>query len=65
MNIDKLKEPYVLLLIGPPLVGKSTWIRNNFSNKPVTIISRDQIVMDCQPGRFNSLKTDLGQTDKL
>lgn len=46
MNIDKLKEPYILVLVGPPLVGKSTWIKSNFSNKEVTIISRDQIVMD-------------------
>jgi predicted kinase len=46
MNIDKLKEPYILILVGPPLVGKSTWIKNNFKDREVTIISRDQIVMD-------------------
>jgi tRNA uridine 5-carbamoylmethylation protein Kti12 len=46
MNIDKLKEPYVLILIGPPLSGKSTWINKNFSDKEVTVISRDQLVLD-------------------
>ena len=48
MNINKLKEPYILVLIGPPLVGKSTWIRENFISKDidVNVISRDQLVMD-------------------
>ena len=46
MNLNKVKEPYVLMLIGPPLSGKTTWINNNFSDKEVTIISRDQIVLD-------------------
>ena len=46
MNVNKLKEPYVLILIGPPLVGKTTWIKKNFANKDVKLISRDQIVLD-------------------
>jgi len=46
MNINKLKEPFVLLLVGPPLCGKSTWIKNNFTDKQVTVISRDQILLD-------------------
>ena len=25
-----LKEPFVMLLVGPTLSGKSTWIRNNY-----------------------------------
>ena len=41
MNI---KEPFVMLLVGPPLSGKSTWIRNNFPE--VKVISRDEIVME-------------------
>lgn len=41
MNI---KEPFVMILVGPPLSGKSTWIRNNFPNTKV--ISRDEIVME-------------------
>lgn len=48
MNINKLKEPYILVLIGPPLVGKSTWIRENFISKDIdlNVISRDQLVVD-------------------
>lgn len=46
MNVNKLKEPYVLILIGPPLVGKTTWIKKNFADKEVKLISRDQIVLD-------------------
>jgi predicted kinase len=44
--INRLKEPWVLILIGPPMVGKSTFIKNYFSEIPHTVISRDQIVMD-------------------
>lgn len=40
----KLKEPFVILLVGPTLSGKSTWIRNNYPN--VDVISRDEIVME-------------------
>jgi predicted kinase len=39
-----LKEPFVIILIGPTLSGKSTWIRNNYPN--VNVISRDEIVME-------------------
>jgi len=46
MNIKHLKQPYVLVLIGPPLTGKDTWIRNNFSNEDIVMVSRDQIVLD-------------------
>jgi len=50
MNVSKLQEPYVLLLVGPPLSGKTTWINKNFSEKEVTIISRDQLVLDVYDG---------------
>jgi len=40
----KLKEPFVILLVGPTLSGKSTWIRNNYPN--INVISRDEIVME-------------------
>ena len=44
MNLKNLKEPFVIVLIGPPLSGKSTWIRENF---PTTeVISRDEILME-------------------
>jgi predicted kinase len=46
-NILKhLKEPYVILLIGPPLCGKSTWIRTNFSEDEVVVIGMDKIIVD-------------------
>ena len=44
MNLKHIKEPFVIILVGPPLSGKTTWIRNNF---PTTeVISRDEIVME-------------------
>lgn len=51
MNLSQfktLKSPYVLLLIGPPLVGKSYFCKRFMEeiDSDVTIISRDQIVMD-------------------
>lgn len=46
MNLDKLKEPYVIILIGPPLSGKTTWINNNFEPGSFELISRDKIVLD-------------------
>jgi len=50
MNLKNLKEPFVIVLIGPPLSGKTTWIRNNFADKDVTLISRDQILLDVYGG---------------
>ena len=47
MNLKNLKEPFIILLIGPPLSGKSTWIKNNFGDREdVKVISRDQLVLD-------------------
>jgi predicted kinase len=40
----KLKEPFLILLIGPTLSGKSTWIRNKYPN--VNVVSRDEILME-------------------
>jgi predicted kinase len=40
----KLKEPFVMLLVGPTLSGKSTWLRNNYPD--VNVISRDEILME-------------------
>ena len=40
----KKREPFVILLVGPTLSGKSTWIRDNYSG--VNVISRDEIVME-------------------
>jgi predicted kinase len=45
MNIKHLKQPYVLVLIGPPLSGKDTVLKQmDLSN--TVVISRDQILMD-------------------
>lgn len=40
----KIKEPFVMLLVGPTLSGKSTWLKTNYPN--VKVISRDEIVME-------------------
>ena len=37
------KEAYIL--VGPPGVGKSTWVRNEFSG-PKHILSTDDIIQD-------------------
>ena len=66
MSIKNLKEPFVIILIGPPLSGKSTWIRENF---PTTeVISRDEIVMEVYGSRnyteaFNNV--DQKEVDKV
>lgn len=46
LNIKHLKEPWVLTLIGPPMSGKDTWIRQNFNLDQIVMISRDQILLD-------------------
>jgi predicted kinase len=39
-----INKPFVILLVGVPLSGKSTWIRNNH---PTTkVVSRDELVME-------------------
>ena len=66
MNLKYLKEPFVIILIGPPLSGKSTWIRENF---PTTeVISRDETVMEVYGSRnyteaFKSV--DQKEVDKV
>jgi predicted kinase len=46
MNLKNLKEPFVIILIGPPLSGKTTWVRKNFTDIDFELISRDQTVLD-------------------
>lgn len=66
MNLKNLKEPFVIILIGPPMSGKTTWIKENF---PTTeVISRDEIVMDVYGSRnyteaFNNV--DQKEVDKV
>jgi predicted kinase len=45
MNIKNIKSPFVMVLVGPPLSGKTTFINENFKDE-VYIISRDQILLD-------------------
>ncbi len=45
----KLKEPFVIILVGPPLSGKTTWIKQNFPDTEV--ISRDETVMEVYGSR--------------
>lgn len=66
MNLKTIKEPFVIILVGPPLSGKTTWIRNNF---PTTeVISRDEIVMEVYGSRnyteaFNNV--DQKEVDRV
>lgn len=40
----KLKEPFVMILVGTTLSGKSSWVSDNYPG--VEVISRDEIVME-------------------
>lgn len=47
-KFNKLRSPYVLILVGPPLTGKSTFCNEFITkiDKDVKIISRDRILLD-------------------
>jgi predicted kinase len=47
-NLKDLKSPYILLLVGPPLSGKTFFYKKFIKEVDfnVTLISRDQIVLD-------------------
>lgn len=49
MNLKNIKSPFVIILIGAPLSGKTTWIKNNFPE--IDVISRDEILMDVYGSR--------------
>ncbi len=52
----KLKSPYVIILVGPPLSGKTVFCNKFIEtiDDDVTIISRDQIMMDLNgPGSYS------------
>jgi predicted kinase len=66
--IQNFKEPFVILLIGPPLSGKTTWINANFKDIDFELISRDQIVMDTHGSADYDLafkEVDQKEVDKL
>jgi predicted kinase len=57
-----LKNPFVILLVGPPLSGKTTWINNNFPD--TYVISRDEIVMEVFGSRnYNDAFRNVNQKD--
>lgn len=57
-----LKNPFVILLVGPPLSGKTTWVNNNFPDTQV--ISRDEIVMEVFGSRnYNDAFRNVNQKD--
>ena len=61
-----IKEPFVMILIGPTLSGKSTYIRNTYPN--VEVISRDEIVMEVFGSRDYSLafkEVDQKEVDRV
>ena len=43
--ISKVSDPYIMVLIGPPLSGKD-WVLDNLNISDAIVISRDQIVLD-------------------
>ena len=65
--LTSIKSPFCLFLIGPPLSGKDTFIRQlNFSDTEV--ISRDEIVLELSNGKnYNeSFRTvNQKQVDKI
>jgi predicted kinase len=64
MKIER--EPFVIILIGPPLSGKSFFVRQNF---PTTkVISRDDIIMEIYgEGNYGEAfqKVDQKEVDKI
>lgn len=64
--MKNIKEPFVMMLIGPTLSGKSTYIRNNYPN--VEVISRDEIVMEVFESRDYNLafkEVDQKEVDRV
>lgn len=64
--MKNIKEPFVMILIGPTLSGKSTYIRNNYPNTEV--ISRDEIVMEVFGSRDYNLafkEVDQKEVDRV
>ena len=61
-----MKKPFVMLLVGTPLTGKTFWIRNNYPE--TTVISRDEIVMELWGSRNYSeafSKVDHKEVDRV
>ena len=61
-HILQNKEPWVILTIGTPLTGKSSWIEKNFpdpENHNLSIICRDEILKEL------THETDYGKAYKM
>jgi len=66
--IYSLKNPFVIFLVGPPLSGKDTLIRNLNLSDVVVVVSRDEIVLEMCPGMtYNEAfkSVDQKQVDKV
>jgi predicted kinase len=64
--MEDIKEPFVIMLIGPTLSGKSTYIRNFYPD--IDTISRDEIVMEVFGSRdYNRAfkEVDQKEVDRL
>ena len=60
--MNNIKDPFVMMLIGPTLSGKSTYIRNSYPSVPV--ISRDEIVMEVYGSRdYNEAFKNVDQKE--
>jgi GTPase SAR1 family protein len=66
-------KPKLFVLVGPPSVGKSMWIKSTFKNKKPYVINRDDIVDEVLSGygwtyddMFVTLPEDanIGDTDE-
>lgn len=44
INENEIKQKRIFVLVGPPSVGKSTWIANNFDEIRPYVINRDDLV---------------------
>lgn len=61
---EKLKKKKLFILVGPPAVGKSTWIDKNINKTNAYIISRDNIVDEVRE-EFGSIgKSEITEIDR-
>jgi tRNA uridine 5-carbamoylmethylation protein Kti12 len=69
INLKNFKEPFVIMLIGPPLIGKSTLVKELLKqNNNITIISRDEILLEMHGSDNYNLaweETNQKEVDKL
>ena len=69
VNIKNFKTPFVIILVGVPLSGKSTLIKSLLiENSDISIISRDDILMSLYDGNDYNLawkSVNQKEVDKL